>query len=146
MAGEQFSRGGSSDASARWGSSVLWHLRGQTMLWGTLSTAYILSQKMVLSVYLALAQPHLEYCVQLWASQHRIDVKDLESIQSRAANLEGMSCEERKKTLLFLVWKSGSEITYALHNFLRWGITEWDAGLFSLVPYCKVYKNSTKLH
>ena len=39
-----------------------------------------MSREVILSLYLALMRPHLEYCIQIWGLQHKKDMKLMEQI------------------------------------------------------------------
>ncbi|PKU31188.1 hypothetical protein llap_18511 [Limosa lapponica baueri] len=98
------------------------------------------SKEEIILLYLALEQPHLEYCLQYWAPQFKKDVKVPEE-------LEGMSYEEwlRSLGLSSLEKRRLRGDLIALYSFLRRGSGEGGAELFSLVSSDRMRGNGSKL-
>jgi len=59
-------------------SAVLGCIKHSTARW---------SREMIVPVYTALVQPHLDYCVQFWVPQYKKEIKLSDSVQRRATKM-----------------------------------------------------------
>jgi len=102
LIGSRLSRSRQGALAARRANHVLECIKHNITRW---------SKKVIILLYSALVQPHLEYCVQSRAPEFKKDVKLLKCFQRRATKLvkrlEGMSYKEKLRLSVCLFWREG---------------------------------------
>ncbi|KFQ04404.1 hypothetical protein N329_07954, partial [Haliaeetus albicilla] len=109
------------------------------------------SREAILPLNSTLVRPHLEYCHQLWGSQHRKDMDLLERVQKRAMKmirgLEHLSYEDRLRDLgLFSLEKRRLWVDLiAAFWYLKGAYRKAGEGLFTRAGSDRTRGNSFKL-
>ncbi|KAJ7422118.1 rna-directed dna polymerase from mobile element jockey-like [Willisornis vidua] len=91
-----------------------------------------------------LGWPHLDYCVQFWASQYKKNIKPLESVQRRAMKMvKGLAEQLRALDLFHLEKTEGT--SHCNYSFLVRGRRGAGTDLFSVVTSDRSQGNGLKL-
>lgn len=97
----------------------------------------------------ALAQPHLECCVQFWVPQHKEDIKLAECLQRRATKtVKGPRARHRRSSWGHLFSLEKRRLRGALIATYPFLMCLWRGGtdLLSLVTRGRILRNGMKVH
>ena len=87
------------------------------------------SRKVIVLPYSALVRPRVEYCVQLWTTQFKKDIDELDYVQRTVSRMVKEQKPRPVRNGVCLAWR-GQDYVIAIFKYLKNSHKEGGASLF----------------